>query len=186
MSTCYRVFFWVFVFVSSFSLLPAMCPLHLSFLSQMMQAFIPDVHNTSLGWFCLGMSGSCCQMCMPAGTFKIWFALVLIFDALQVATDAHASIDLVRALSQDPDRASPSSALAPSAPMAHPTPSCLEPSLPAQAVIRVNANYVGCKRVHGLPLHPTSPATMIFTISDNLQDCVNIKIHWFVYQLLRT
>ncbi|KAL0052968.1 hypothetical protein WJX82_010522 [Trebouxia sp. C0006] len=53
----------------------------------------------------------------------------------QVATEAHASTDLAGALTQHPGRASPSSALAPAAPLTD--PSCLKSKLPAQAVLRV-------------------------------------------------
>ena len=68
-------------------------------------------------------------------------------DALQVATEAHASTDLAGALTQHPGRASPSSALAPAAPLTD--PSCLKSKLPAQAVLRVSAKCMGCKCIHG-------------------------------------
>ena len=57
-------------------------------------------------------------------------------------------------------------------PRADPSP-CLEPVLPAQAVIRVSASYMGCKCIHGLPLHHM---LMMFTITHDLEDRVNITI----------
>ncbi len=103
---------------------------------------------------------------MPAGTLRFCFALVLTFDALQVATEALALTDLAEGLSQESDRASPSSAMAPTEPLTDPNTCCPEPNLPAQAVIRVSANYMGCKCIQCLPLHHTLPATMMFTIND--------------------
>ena len=104
---------------------------------------------------------------MPAGVLTSCVVLVLTFDALQVASEAHASMDLAGGLSQDPDRAFPSSALAPTAPMADPSISCLEPVLPAQAVIRVSTSDMGCSCIHGLPLHHISPVRMRLTVADD-------------------
>ena len=80
-----------------------------------------------------------CQICMPAGTFRSCVALVVTSDAVQVATEAHASMGLAGALTQDPATASPTSALAPAAALADPNISCPEPIMPAQAIIRVSA-----------------------------------------------
>jgi len=125
------------LFLVPLSLSPVLCLLHFLLLPQKMQAFMILA--------CQQSCGNCCQVCMPAGTSRCCLALVLTSDALQVVTEAHASTDLAGGPTQDPDRASPSSALAPTAPLRHPKTSCPEPSLPAQAVIRVSANYMGCK-----------------------------------------
>ncbi len=79
---------------------------------------------------------------MPAGIFVFHGALVVTSDALQVANEAHASMDLAGALSEDPDRASPSSALDPTAPLTDPNTPSPEPILPAQAVVRVSATIL--------------------------------------------
>ncbi|DBA82832.1 TPA: hypothetical protein ACH3X1_007055 [Trebouxia sp. C0004] len=54
----------------------------------------------------------------------------------QVAGQAYASIDLAGGLSEVPEKASPSSLLAPTASRADPSTCCLVPVLPAQAAIR--------------------------------------------------
>ena len=98
-----------------------------------------------------------CQTCMPACTSRSCVALVLTFDTLQVASEAHASTDLAGDLSQDPDKASPSSTPAPTAHVVDPSTCCLSEPNPIQAVIKVSTSNMGCKCIHGLPLHHRPP-----------------------------